>query len=316
MQRIKFDMGELIAFVVTAEKASFRHAADALFLSPPALSRRVERLEAAVGARLLERTTRHVELTAIGQEFLQEARAALAGLEEAIQRVNDQQKLRRGRVSIACIPSVAINLLPNLLAKFAVQQPDVQVHVIDESAPQVLDAVLKGDADFGISFTGSQESSLRFEALTRERYMLAMPRSHPWAARPHIHWAELSGQRLVSVSHKSGNRLLLDQVMAELPHQPVAWYECNHVAGALALVEAGLGLSAIPHLALRPDHPNLCAIPLTEPDLWRTLGFLQRRDRVLGPSAQAFRTHLQQELLPMPEAVSMEPERTAPAKAR
>lgn len=48
MQRIKFDMGELIAFVVTAEKASFRHAADALFLSPPALSRRVERLEAAV----------------------------------------------------------------------------------------------------------------------------------------------------------------------------------------------------------------------------------------------------------------------------
>ena len=83
MQRIKFDMGELIAFVTTAEKASFRLAAEALFLSPPALSRRVERLESVLGARLLERTTRRVELTEVGHEFLQEARRALAGLDEA-----------------------------------------------------------------------------------------------------------------------------------------------------------------------------------------------------------------------------------------
>lgn len=300
MQRIKFDMGELIAFVVTAEKGSFRQAADALFLSPPALSRRVERLEDAVGARLLERTTRHVELTQIGQEFLQEARAALAGLDEAVLRVGDQQKLRRGRVAIACIPSVATNLLPQIMAEFAAQQPDVQVHLMDESAPQVLDAVLKGEADFGISFTGSQDSSLRFEALTRERYMLAMPRNHTWAQRTHVDWAELSGLRLVSVSHKSGNRLLLDQVIAELPNQPVAWYECNHVNGALALVEAGLGLTAIPHLALRPDHPTLCAVPLTTPELWRTLGILQRRDRTLKPSAQAFCALLQRKLSPVP----------------
>jgi DNA-binding transcriptional LysR family regulator len=294
MQRIKFDLGELIAFVTTAEKASFRLAAEALYLSPPALSRRVERLEAALGARLLERTTRHVELTAVGQEFLQEARRALSGLDEAVQRVDDRLKLRRGRVAIACIPSVATNLLPPVLRAFAQAQPEVQVHVIDESAQQVLDAVLQGAADFGLSFTGSQESALRFEALTRERYVLAMPRSHAWAARDQVEWAELAGQRLVSVSHQSGNRLLLDQVMAELPDQPVAWYECNHLTGALALVEAGLGLAAIPQLALRDDHATVCGVPLTGPDVWRTLGLLQRRDRVLSPTAQALRQCLLQ----------------------
>jgi len=289
MRRINFDMGELMAFVVTAEKASFRLAAEALFLSPPALSRRVERLEAALGARLLERTTRHVALTAVGQEFLQEARAALAGLDEAAQRVSDQSRLRRGRVTIACIPSVATNLLPRVLRAFATAQPEVQVHVIDENARQVLDAVLRGDADFGVSFTGSQESALRFEALLRERYVLAMPRRHAWARRTGVAWSELAGQRLVSVSHQSGNRLFLDQVMAELPAQPVAWYECNHVAGALALVEAGLGLAAIPQLALPPDHAQVCGVPLTEPDVWRTLGLLQRRDRLLSPTAHALR---------------------------
>lgn len=294
MQRIKFDMGELIAFVTTAEKASFRLAAQALFLSPPALSRRVERLESVLGARLLERTTRHVELTAVGHEFLQEARRALAGLDEAVQRVDDRLKLRRGRVAIACIPSVATNLLPPVLRTFAAAQPEVQVHVIDESARQVLDAVLRAEADFGLSFTGSQDPSLRFEALTRERYVLAMPRSHPWARRTQVQWSELAGQRLVSVSHQSGNRLLLDQVMAELPEQPVAWYECNHIAGALALVEAGLGLAAIPQLALKEDHAQVCGVPLTAPDVWRTLGLLQRRDRVLSPTAQALRQCLLQ----------------------
>ncbi|KRB39360.1 MULTISPECIES: LysR family transcriptional regulator [unclassified Acidovorax] len=294
MLRIKFDLGELQAFVVTAEKASFRLAAEALCLSPPALSRRVERLEAALGVRLLERTTRSVELTAVGQEFLHEARAALVGLDEAVQRVNDQVHLRRGRVAIACIPSVASHLLPRVLRAFAVAQPEVQVHVIDESASQVLDAVLRGDADFGLSFTGSQESALRFEALMRERYVLAMQRGHRWAGRKEVAWAELAGQRLVSVSRDSSNRLLLDQATADLPEQPVAWYECNHVAGALALVEAGLGLAVLPQLALPAEHPEVCGVPLIEPDLWRTLGLLQRRERVLGPAAEALRQRLMQ----------------------
>lgn len=294
MLRIKFDLGELQAFVVTAEKASFRLAAEALCLSAPALSRRVERLEAALGVRLLERTTRSVELTAVGQEFLHEARAALVGLDEAVQRVNDQVHLRRGRVAVACIPSVASHLLPRVLRAFAVAQPEVQVHVIDESAGQVLDAVVRGDADFGLSFTGSQESALRFEALMRERYVLAMQRGHRWAGRRDVAWAELAGQRLVSVSRDSSNRLLLDQATADLPQQPVAWYECNHVAGALALVEAGLGLAVLPQLALPAEHPQVCGVPLIDPDLWRTLGLLQRRDRVLAPAAEALRQRLVQ----------------------
>jgi DNA-binding transcriptional LysR family regulator len=294
MRRIKFDMGELMAFVVTAEKQSFRLAADALFVSPSALSRRVERLEAAVGAQLLARTTRHVALTSVGHDFLREAQAALTGLDDAIQRVGDQLQRRRGRIAIASIPSVAANLLPAVLRDFAASEPEVQVHLMEDSAQQVLDAVLRGDVDFGLGFTGSQEPVLRFDALMRERYVLAMPRSHPWAARKEIGWPELAGQRLVSVSHQSGNRLLLDQAVAELSEKPVAWHECNHLAGALSLVEAGLGLAAIPQLALRPSHPEVCSVPLTDPAVWRTLGLLQRRDHVLGPMAEALRQRLLQ----------------------
>jgi DNA-binding transcriptional LysR family regulator len=298
MRRIKFDLKELQAFVVTADEASFRSAAQTLHLSAPALSRRVERLETALGARLLERTTRHVELTAAGREFLQEARSALTGLDDAVQRLGDQDRRRRGRVTIACVPSVANHLLPPVLTAFARELPDVQVHVIDENASQVLEAVARGEADFGLSFTGSQESALEFQVLTRERYVLAMPRDHDWARRDEIRWAELAGQRLVSVSSRSSNRLLLDQAMAGLPQRPMVWYECNHVTGALALVEAGLGLAALPQLALPQAHPQVCGVPLIEPDLWRTLGLLTRRGRDLVPVAEILRQRLLQRYAP------------------
>lgn len=292
MQRIKFDIAELQAFVATAENSSFRVAAERLCLSAPALSRRVERLEEALGAKLLERTTRHVQLTAIGQEFLTEARAALESLETAAQRISDQALTRRGSVTVACIPSVANHLLPNALRTFADEYPDVQVHVIDENASHVLDAVVRGRADFGLSFTGSQEPGIQFETLARERYVLAMLRSHAWACRSEVAWSELAGVRLVSVSHQSSNRLLLDQVMAGLPEQPMAWYECNHVTGALALVEAGLGMAAIPQLALPECNPKVCGVPLIEPQLWRTLGMIQKRERVLSPVAESLKNRL------------------------
>ena len=119
-----------------------------------------------------------------------------------------------------------------------------------------------------------------------------MLRSHAWACRSEVAWSELAGVRLVSVSHQSSNRLLLDQVMAGLPEQPMAWYECNHVTGALALVEAGLGMAAIPQLALPECNPKVCGVPLIEPQLWRTLGLIQKRERVLSPVAESLKNRL------------------------
>ena len=101
MKRINFGLDELQAFVAVADKASFRVAAEDLSISPPALSRRIDKLEAALGNRLLDRTTRRVSLTNVGRQFLEEARAALDGLEDAVLRLADNAGLRRGQVTVA-----------------------------------------------------------------------------------------------------------------------------------------------------------------------------------------------------------------------
>lgn len=170
MKRINFGLDELQAFVAVAEKASFRAAAEDLSISPPALSRRIDKLEATLGSRLLDRTTRRVSLTNVGRQFLEEARAALNGLEYAVLRLADNASLRRAQA--LCRP--------------------VRIQVVDESANAVLASVLSGDADFGVNFVGVQEPEIRFEALRQEDYVLVMPRGHPWAHRESITWEELA----------------------------------------------------------------------------------------------------------------------------
>ncbi|WER47687.1 LysR family transcriptional regulator [Cupriavidus sp. WKF15] len=287
MLHINFALEDLQAFVATAEKGSFRMAAETLHISQPALSRRIEKLEKTLGSRLLDRTTRRVETTNIGRQFLEEARAALDILDNAVFRLGDEASLQRGLVTVAAIPSAALHFLPDAIHAFASRHPGVRVRVIDESANAVLVSVLSGESDFGLNFVGAQEPNIEFRAIRAEPYQLALRRDHAWSGRASVAWEELAGQRMVSVSKQSGNRALIENAIAHLERRPTIHYEANHVVGVLALVEAGLGMAVLPGMAVPHDHPRLCAIPLIEPPVDRVLALIRRRDRPLQPAAQA-----------------------------
>lgn len=284
--RINFELSELQAFVTVADKLNFRAAAEALFLSQPALSRRIDKLEQSLQARLLERTTRRVSLTAAGAQFLLQAREALATLEDAVSGLNERARRRAGLVTIACIPSLANHLLPGVLASFAETHPDTRVRLIDESAPVVLQAVVDGSADFGLNFLGAQEPSIEFRMICREKYLLAMHPRHPLAGRDGVAWPELARERFISVSASSGNRMLIDNAMAQAPQRPAVLYEANHIEAALAMVEAGLGVAAIPQFALAGRRSaQVTAVPLTRPAIGRTLGLIVRKGHRAHPAA-------------------------------
>ncbi|MFS8976728.1 LysR family transcriptional regulator [Cupriavidus necator] len=299
MSRINFALEDLQAFVATAEMGSFRIAAETLHISQPALSRRIDKLEKTLGSRLLERTTRRVETTNIGRQFLEEARAALDILDGAVLRLGDEAALRRGLVTVAAIPSAAVHLLPDAISVFAGRHPGVRVRVIDESANAALASVLSGESDFGLNFMGAQEPNIEFRTIRTEPYLLALRRDHAWAGRKSVAWEELAGQRMAGVSKQSGNRALIENAIAHLERRPTICYEANHVVGVLALVEAGLGMAVLPGLSLPLDHPRLCAIPLVEPTVDRVLALIRRRDRALQPAAKALFEILATEL---PEA--------------
>ena len=286
MERIYFGIAELQAFVAAAEKLNFKAAADSICISQPALSRRIDKLEAGVGAQLLERTTRYVALTEAGAVFLESARNALDELQSGLQGIGEGIARSHGQVCIACIPSLAASFLPRILKRFAVMHPHIRVRMMDEGAQQVLASVMSGVANFGLDFIGAQELDIEFTPIHTEEYCLAVHKSHPFAKRRAVDWTELEDERFIGIAKSSGNRILIDNALASLSKRPSIFHETNHVAGALGLVGQGLGVAAVPSLSLpNNSYADVVRVPLKNPSVTRVLGLISRKGKSLSPAA-------------------------------
>ncbi len=292
MARINFDLQQLQAFVAVAERGSFRAAADHIHLSPPALSRRIDRLETILGSRLFHRTTREVELTSLGRVFLERARSALDDLETAMLGIADIAANRTGRVTVACVPSAALYFLPAAISSFSKRYPAIQVRVVDETMNQVLQSVLSGEADFGIGFISTPVPELAFEAIHSDPFVLAMRREHRLAKRKLVNWSELGTERLIGVARSSGNRQLLDESLTRAGVVPSYAFEVSHIATLLGMVDAGLGVAVVPRMALPQSHASVIGLKLGQPSTERSLGLLTRVGGNLRPAAEIFHQHL------------------------
>jgi DNA-binding transcriptional LysR family regulator len=284
---INFNLNDLQAFRAVAELNSFRKAAEALHVSQPAFSRRIEKLEEALGVRLLDRTTRRVSLTSVGRDFDRKVQQLLDDLDHTLLGIRGVAATRLGEVTIACVPSTVYYFLSQVISRYHERYPKIRVKVFDASANEVLSAVARGEADFGLNFVGGQEADIEFKPLLEERFVAACRRDHPLAKKRRVSWSELAQYDYISVSKASGNRLLLDQALSGLSGRPQSIYETQHVTTMLGLVEAGLGVAAVPSIAMPDaDHPLLVSVPLHDPVITRKIGLIRRKGRTLSPAAQ------------------------------
>jgi DNA-binding transcriptional LysR family regulator len=293
----QFDLADLRAFVAVADLSSFRAAAEAIHLSQPALSRRIEKLERALGVRLFDRTTRVVMLTAIGRDFVRKARKLLDDLEESLLSVRGVGATRRDEVTIACLPSAVYYFLPRVISRYQETYPKIRIRILDEGANEALAAVARGEADFGINMIGTQEPDIEFHTLRRERFVVACHRDHALARKRNVKWSDLREYDFMMIDKTSGNRLLLDHALADVSERPQWSYEAQHSYTLLGLVEARLGVAVVPELAMpHTAHPTLVSIPLSNPVVTRTLGLIRRRRRSLSPVARHLYELLKEEV--------------------
>jgi hypothetical protein len=284
---MNFDLADLRAFLAVSDLGSFRAAAEILHLSQSAVSRRVDKLEDALGVELLTRTTRKIELTTIGRAFVHKARNVMLELESALIGIQDVAERLSGEVTLACVPSAVGYFLPSVFNEYHKRYPGIRIRVLDESSSDVLLAVTRGDADFGVTYVGTQESDIHFLPLIEEAFVLACPSEHPLAKSKVVAWKDINEHGYIALAQGSGNRFLVDQALAGSLERPRWFCEVSHVPALVSLVMAGLGVGVVPRMALPPDgHEGLAAIPLVEPKVSRKLGLISRRGRPLPAAAQ------------------------------
>lgn len=283
---IHFDLNDLQAFRAVVEKQGFRRAAESIRITQSALSRRIEKLESALGVKLFERTTRKVSLTNVGRAFLPQVERLLDDLDLALLSIGDGGANRRGTLTVACVPSAAYYFLPHAIRSFHAQYPLINIRLIDVSANEVSAAVASGEADFGVSFTGNLAPEIEFSPLLEEHYVVACRRDHPLSTLDTVTWAQACEHECITLDKSSGNRLVLDRALSGLQPGRKSVCEARHVTTVLGLVEAGLGIAVVPSIAMPISaHPILAKVTLVEPEVVRQMGVLKRRGRTLTPAA-------------------------------
>lgn len=277
---------QLRAFVHLAELHSFTRAAQRSHLSQPAFSALIRTLEDALGTRLFDRTTRSVELTAEGQVFMDSAERLLRDAERAFGELRDHAARRRGRVSVAVLPSLVAGWMPPLLARFHAQHPGIEIDVADVLSEGCIQRVQSGRADFALAATRADSAELRAEAFCNDDFHVVCRRDHALAHKRRVKLADVAAWPIVQLARSSSVRQYLEAAI--YPTQLRTMMELDQLSSVAGMVKAGLGLSVVPTLTLfHFDSPELVTRPLDAPELRRQIFIVRRRDRTLSTAAQA-----------------------------
>lgn len=278
---------QLRVFIEVAHRQSFSRAGDEIGLTQSAVSRCVRELEAEIGLKLIDRTTRDVQLTDVGANLVASVSRLLADLDDTLREIREIGEQRRGRVVVAASPTVACRLMPRVIAACGRQFPYVALGLRDDVQSDVVRKVRSGEVDFGVVIGPFAADDMTSETVMTDSFCVVMRDDHALAGRREVAWKDLDGERLVMLDQASGSRPIIDAVMSEQGVHVTVVQELGHSATVYGLVEAGIGVSVLPWLALPlPAGASLVARPLV-PRAERTVALVRRRDRSLSPAAEA-----------------------------
>ena len=280
---VRLDILGVQAFVFIAELGSFSSAAEHLHLSQTAVSRRVSKLEEAIGVELFVRTTRTLALSQAGKDFLPRARRIVRELSAALGDLKDSAAKGYGNFVLACLPTIAGSLLPPILAEYGRHYPRNRIQILDRSSYEIREAVLEGEADFGISVPDAPHADLEYEHLFEDPIVAIFPSNHPLSKKTKLSWKELEELTLIGVSSLTGLRHQIETIVNTHKLTLSFTYEVSHIATLTGLVLGGAGIAILPLSAVKSYvDPSLKIARLVTPAVSRSISIFKRIDRPLS----------------------------------
>jgi len=268
------DLRQLRHFIAVAEHLHFGRAAAALHISQPPLSRSIQDLERRLGAMLLARTRRRVELTPAGSHFLEEAKRLLLQLERAVLDVGSMAAGDSGRLRLGFVSLADYGVLPGLLKIYKAAKPGVALALREMLSPEQAAALIAGELDFGLLLP-PVAGDLEHIVVQRERFVAALPSDHRLARkRDRLAMRELARENFVMVPRAIAPGLydIVAGLAARADFTPQVAQEAIQMQTVVSLVSSGLGVAIVPasvanlgrrgvvYCELADGHPRL--------DLW------------------------------------------------
>ncbi|MDO6838400.1 LysR family transcriptional regulator [Paraglaciecola chathamensis] len=279
---------QLQAFVQVAQSSTFAEAAQKMCLSQPALSSAIKKMEEQVGGALFSRTTRKVQLSPEGQDFLPTAIRLMNDWQDAFGDLQQVFSMGRGKLSIAAMPSFAVGHLPSILSQFQSQFPNVKVSVADIVMEQVIKAVLEERVAMGFTFETEQLEGLTFHPMFSDKFIAVLPSKHALSANSEVSWGQLAQYPFVAMNRGSAIRRWVDSHYEHLALKLNMVAEASQLATLGQFVEHELGVSIVPGLCQQQmQRLGLVCLPIKGPGLSKRVGMVKKVQSNMSVSAQA-----------------------------
>ncbi|KOC92331.1 LysR family transcriptional regulator [Winslowiella iniecta] len=292
---MNYSIRQLRVFVAVAQHGSFSQAGQSIGLSQSAVSHSIKELEAEMGIRLLDRTTREVMLTEAGQQLATRLERLLEELNTTLLDVRSYGQQRSGTVRVAASQTISAQLMPQTLAASQQAFPDIKIMLRDRPQQWVLQSVRNAEVDFGIVVGPLQSPDFACEPILDEPFLLLCRRDDSLASAPEISWSLLNGRTMVLQDYASGSRWLIDEALRGQQVQAEIVQEIGHPVTLYPMVEAGIGISILPALALPLPEGRPLMVRRIFPVINRTLMLIRRKNRSLSPAAEAIWQEVRQQ---------------------
>lgn len=273
-------LGQVDAVVQVARLGSISRAAEALFITQPALTARIQALERALGAQLLHRGRTGSRLTEAGRAFLPHAGRSLAALERGRMAVTDVASGSGGRLTIGAAPAVSTYVLPAMLHRFRETHPAVQLSVRSGHSEEVLGMVLREEVEIGL-MRPIQHAEITASLLYEDELVLVVHRGHPFAARGQIRMAEMATEHLILFDRTSSYHELTSAIFRQAGIDPRGYLEVDNIDAAKRMVDQRLGVALLPRTSVQPEIGSARLFPVEVvdmPPVRRQIVAVRRRD--------------------------------------
>ncbi len=287
------DIQNLSAFIAVSERNSFSKAAELLFITQPAVSKRIAALESELGSRLFDRIGKKVQLTEAGHALLPGALRILAELEESKRAIGNLNGKVSGRLSIATSHHIGLHRLPPVLRAFTRQYSDVDLDIQFMDSEEACSCVLKGEVELAIATLPKNDwKHLQSQIIWRDPLDIVISDQHLQARSPHINVAQLSKLPAILPSRNTFTRELLENALGLNEQNLNIAMETNYLETIKMMVSIGLGWSVLPVSMLSDD---IVRLDVSGVEFERCLGVVSHQQRTLSNAARMLMIELEKQ---------------------
>ena len=278
------DIQSIRAFLTVSETGSFSRAADALFLTQPAVSKRIQALEHSLGAALFDRIGKSVRLTEAGRALLPGCRRILDEIAESERIISNLGRTTSGVLKLATSHHIGLHRLPAILRDYTRRYPDVELQLGFLDSEEACSQIINGDIELAIiTLPDEDDHRLEMRAIWHDPLCVTVSREHPLASAGSCKIAQLLEYAAILPSRGTYTRRLIDQALG-LDAAVRTLLETHYLETIRAMVQAGLGWSMLPQSML---DRRLAAIEVEHGNAARQLGTVVHSMRTQSSAANA-----------------------------